>query len=228
MTMASGIRRGTLMAALALAAASARPNDEEIRFSATRPTQDPTLIRAHEALTAGDFVAAEVGYAKTLARDERNADALHGVAVLAVRRGDHARAESHYRRALAADPTDAIAHAGLHGLGCVADTVQEESRFKTLIAGQPEQHVLRFALGNIYAAQGRWHDARSQYLLAHVADPDQPDYLFNLAVSLEHVQEPRLALERYRAALAAAARRPASFDPAQATAALRALQQAAR
>lgn len=226
MTAAGGIGRGIVMAALALAAASAHPDDDGIRFAATRPTPDPTLMRAHEALMAGDFAVAEAAYAKALARDERNADALHGVAALAVRRGDHARAEAHYRRALAADPTDAVAHAGLHGLGRVADSAHEESRFKTLIAGQPEQHVLRFALGNLYAAQGRWHDARSQYLLAHAADPEQPDYLFNLAVSHEHVQEPRLARERYRAALAAAARRPASFEPALATAALRALQQA--
>lgn len=220
------ISRRIVMAALALAAASARPDDGGIRFTAARPTQDSTLMRAHAALMTGDFAAAETIYAKALARDERNADALHGIAALAFRRGDHGRAEAHYRRALAADPTDAVAHAGLHGLGRVADTAQEESRFKTLIAGQPEQHVLRFALGNLYAAQNRWHDARSQYLLAHAADPEQPDYLFNLAVSLEHAQEPHLAHERYQAALAAATRRPASFEPAQATAALRALQAA--
>lgn len=226
MTAACAIGRGIVMTVLALAAASAHPDDGGIRFSATRPTPDPTLMRAHEALMAGDFAVAEAAYAKALVRDGRNADALHGVAAISVRRGDHARAEAHYRRALAADPTDAIAHAGLHGLGLVADSTHEESHFKTLIAGQPEQHILRFALGNLYAAQGRWHDARRQYLLAHTADPGQPDYLFNLAVSHEHVQEPGLARERYQAALAAAARRPASFEPAQATAALGALQQA--
>lgn len=224
MTASRRIGRGIVMTTLMLAAASAHPDDVTIRFAATRPVHDSTLMRAHEALMAGDFALAEAAYAKTLARDERNADALHGVAALSVLRGDHARAEAHYRRALEADPTDAIAHAGLHGLGRVADSTQEESRLKTLIAGQPEQHVLRFALGNLYAAQGRWHDARSQYLLAHAADPAQPDYLFNLAVSLEHLREPRLARERYQAALAAAARRPASFEPAHAAAALRALQ----
>lgn len=225
MTAARQVGWLIVMAASLLAAATAR-SDDEVRFAATRPQEDPTLLRAYGALTSGDFAAAEAAYARVLARDERNADALHGIAALAIRRGEHARAEAHYRRALEADPADAIAHAGLHGLGRSANPARDESRFKTLIAGQPEQHVLRFALGNLYAEQERWHDARSQYLLALGADPDQPDYLFNLAVSLEHLHEPVRARERYAAALAAAARRPASFDHDQAAAALRALRSA--
>lgn len=209
------------LAAMALAALPAMGDD--IRLVATRPATNPMLLRAYAALAAGSVAVAEAAYAKVLAGDARNADALHGLAVLAVQRGEHGRAETYYRRALESDPTDAVAHAGLHGLGRTGDTAQEESRFKTLIAAQPEQPLLRFALGNLYAAQGRWHEAKSQYLLAHGADPGQPDYLFNLAVSLEHLREPQLARERYAAALAAAARRPALFDPTQASAALGAL-----
>lgn len=208
--------------AMALAALPAIGGGE-IRLLATRPASNPALLQAHAALMAGSLAVAEAAYAKVLASDARNADALRGLAALAVQRGEHGRAETLYRLALDADPADAVARAGLHGLGRVGDSTQEESRFKTLIAAQPEEHVLRFALGNLYAAQGRWHDAKSQYLLAHGADPAQPDYLFNLAVSLEHLGEPQRARERYAAALAAAARRPAIFDPALASAALRAL-----
>lgn len=222
MTKQRGIALRIALTAMALAA-SPTASSGEIRLAATHPATNPTLLQAHAALMAGSLALAEAAYSKVLAHDERNADALHGIAALAILRGEPIRAETSYRLALDTDPTDAVAHAGLHGLGRSADSVQEESRFKTLIAAQPDQHVLRFALGNLYAAQGRWHEAKSQYLLAHGADPEQPDYLFNLAVSLDHLHEPQLARARYAAALAAAARRPAIFDPAQATAALRAL-----
>lgn len=225
MTMRRQLRAG--MAALAVTAAvaaqAAAAGDIALRIAAKRPAADPVLLGAYDALMAGDLTVAEAGYAAILARDAHNAAALHGLAALGIRRADHARAEAYYRRALDADPADAIAFAGLHGLGRNADTMPAESRLKTLIAGQPEQHVLRFALGNVYAAQGRWHDAQQQYFLAHTGDPGQPDYLFNLAVSLDHLHQLPLAREHYRLALAAATKRPASFDPAQAAASLRTL-----
>lgn len=208
------------MIVTAALAGPARPAEDVLRLRATRPVADTVLLRAHEALMASDLTTAQAGYAATLRRDGRNAHALHGLAAIAASRGNDTDAEAYYRRALEADPADAVAHAGLHGLGRVGNAIADESRLKTLSAQQPGQHVLRFALGNLYAAQGRWHDARAQYQVAHAADPEQPDYLFNLAVSLEHLGEPRLARERYEAALAAAAKRPAAFDPAQTAASL--------
>jgi len=209
-----------VLAVSATVAAPARSTEDVLRLRAARPATDSALQSAYAALMAGDLTAAETGYVATLARDARNAHALHGLAAIAASRGDDARAEAWYRRALEADPADAVAHAGLHGIGRLGNAVADESRLKTLAAQQPSQHVLRFALGNLHAANERWHEARVQYQLAHAADPGQPDYLFNLAVSLEQLGELRLARERYEAALAAAARRPAGFDPTQTAASL--------
>lgn len=224
--MSMRLRLHAGMAALMIAAAVAAPasaGDIALRVAATRPAADQVLLGAYDALMAGDLAVAEAGYAAVLARDAHHAAALHGLAAIAVRRTDHARAEAYYRRALDADPADAIAFAGLQGLGRNIDAVLAESRLKTLIAGQPEQPVLRFTLGNVYAAQGRWHDAQQQYFLAHAGDPGQPDYLFNLAVSFDQLHQLQLAREHYRLALTAATRRPAAFDPAQAAASLRTL-----
>jgi hypothetical protein len=48
------------------------------------------------------------------------------------------------------------------------------------------------------------------------SDPDNPDYAYNLAVSLDHLRQPVPALDYYRRALSAAQKRNASFDAAAA------------
>jgi hypothetical protein len=56
------------------------------------------------------------------------------------------------------------------------------------------------------------------------ADPDNPDYLFNLAVSLDQIRQPKLAAQHYRLALEAAQLRPAAFDRERVRARLEQLQ----
>ena len=73
--------------------------------------------------------------------------------------------------------------------------------------------MLQFTLGNQYAQQGRWAEAQQAYFRAFTADPDNPDFAYNLAVSLDHLRQPKLALEYYRRALALAEKRGASFNP---------------
>ena len=156
--------------------------------------------------------------------EPKNPDALHGMAAVALRQRQYDRAEEFYLRAIEADPKDAIAQAGLFGLRGQGDPVNAESRLKTLIAAQPDQHFLHFALGNIYAAAGRWNEAQTAFFKAYTGDPEHPDYLFNLAISLDHLRQSKLAAQYYNQALAAAGNRPASFDKAQAATRLRELQ----
>lgn len=228
MSTARRSRISTLAAAVAASVATAAgPAADEagagIRLVASRSVVDPVLTTAYEALMTGDMAAAEAGYQAVLRRDARNGHALHGMAATALARDDLALAEAWFRRALDVDPGDAAAYAGLLGVGRQADPALDETRLKTLLAAQPGQHALRFALGNVYARQQRWHDAQQQFFLAHAGDPDQADYLFNLAVSLEHLRKPQLAREYYRRALAAGATRPARFDRGMAAAAERRL-----
>ena len=87
-----------------------------------------------------------------------------------------------------------------------------ESRLKTLLSAQPESAQLNFALGNVYAKQARWNEAQQVYFNAVAGDTSNPDYLFNLAVSLDQLRQPKLAAQHYRMALEAAENRPAAFD----------------
>jgi len=185
---------------------------------------DAALKSGYAALQSGDLITARTEYERALRADPRNRDALLGMAAVDVRTGNYDDAATQYARALELDPRDPDAAAGLIGLRGSADPVQAESRLKTLIAGQPDSAVLHFALGNVFATQSRWADAQLAYFRAVVAEPENPDYEFNLAVSLDHLRKEKLALDHYQRALALAASRSAGFNKSQAEARIHDLQ----
>lgn len=195
-----------------------------IRITTSRLKVNPALVQAFDELNAGDLAAARADYAQVLKSEPKSPDALHGMAAVALRQGQLEAAEEFYLRAIEADPKDAIAQAGLFGLRRQGDPVNSESRLKNLIAAQPDQPFLHFALGNVYAAAGRWNEAQQAFFKAYTGDPEHPDYLFNLAISLDHLRQSKLAAQYYNQALAATGNRPASFDKAQAATRLRELQ----
>jgi Flp pilus assembly protein TadD len=179
----------------------------------------PKVESAYSAYLAGNISGARVDYEQALRDDPGNRDALLGLAAVDVRSGRLEAAEATYLRLLRADPRDAHAQAGLIALrGGRMDPLVAESRLKTLLATDPGAHVLNFSLGNQLAQQGRWAEAQQQYFKAFAADPENADFAYNLAVSLDHLRQPKLALEYYQRALALVAKRGASFDTAAARA----------
>lgn len=194
-----------------------------IRVSRGVQQVDPDLSAGYRRFQAGDLSGARKSYEQALRNDPRNVDALNGLAAISAHEGRSAEAQQYYLRALEADPQDATAQSALTLLGESGDPVQTESRLKLLLARQPDAHAARFALGNLYASQRQWHEAQQAYFDAHAADPENPDYLFNLAVSLDQLNQPRLALEFYRKALVAASGRPAAYPRDQAESRVREL-----
>lgn len=206
---------------------AAPPREAPIRLIPSKHDLDSTLAalsRGFSALSAGNFAAARANYEQVLKDDPRNGDALRGMATLALREGRPDEAQTHYQRAVESDPQDALALAGLAGLKGREDLLAVESHLKNLLAGQPDQPALHFALGNLHARQNRWGEARQSYARAASHDPDHPDYLFNLAISLDHLRQSKLAAQHYRQALAAAVGRLAGFDRDRAEIRLRELQ----
>jgi tetratricopeptide (TPR) repeat protein len=206
------------------AAEAAQEPASPIRITTGKLKLNPTIDRAYQALMAGDLATAQRDYEQVLKAEPKNIDALQGLAAISIQQGRPDAAERFYVRILEADPRDASAQAGLIGLRGQGDQAQSESRLKSLLAAQPDSPSLNFALGNHYARLGRWNDAQQAYFRAYNGDSDNPDYLFNLAISLEQLRQPRLALQYYQGALATAAHRPAAFDKDQAAGRIRELQ----
>ncbi len=201
-----------------------RPARSTVSVQRATPSVDPAVARAYDAYNAGDLATAKTGYEQALQRDPRNRDALLGLAAIDQRTGNPDMADIRYQRLLELDPRDSQALAGQLSLRSQNDPLQTESRIKSLLANQPDAPHLRFALGNQYAQQGRWNEAQPEYFRAWTAEPENPDYAFNLAVSLDHMRQPKLALEYYQKALLLAQKRPAAFNAAQAAARVQQLQ----
>lgn len=184
-----------------------------IRISrGSRPDRVSAALQdAYAAFRAERWAEAELGYRDVLAREAGNRDALLGLAALAVRAGRPDVARQHYRELLRRDPKDAAAYAGLVELDAVRGA-GSESELKLRLAEQPRSAALHFALANLYASQQRWPLAQQAYFEAQRLAPDDPDYAFNLAVSLEHLGQPQPAQEYYRRALRLGEARAAQFD----------------
>jgi tetratricopeptide (TPR) repeat protein len=186
-----------------------------VRLSSSQPTINPILSRAYESLQAQELNDALRDYERVLRADPHSVDALLGLASIAAQQGKPGDAAEFYARALEADPKDPNALAGLINLRGQSDPGLSESRLKTLLASQPDAPALSFALGNQQARQGRWGDAQQAYFHACTGDPNNAEYLYNLAVSLDHLRHGKLAAQYYKSALNAAEGRGSAFDRSQ-------------
>ncbi len=183
------------------------------------PVVNSYVQSGYAAYEAGDLGKARADYEQALRDEPANRDALLGLAALDVRAGRYEAAEALYLRLLQADPRDAQAQGALLSLRAGrTDALATESRVKSLLAAEPEAPGLNFTLGNQLAQQNRWGEAHEQYLKAYTAQPDNADYAYNVAVSLDHLHRAREALGYYQRAVDLARTRGASFDPAAAQA----------
>jgi tetratricopeptide (TPR) repeat protein len=191
----------------------AAQDNGEIRVArAVQPSRlSPALEGAYQAFNSGDLASAQQQYETALRQDPNNRDTLLGLATVATRQNQNDKAASYYLRLLELDPSDAAATAGLVGLR-QGDAGQGESRLKAALAANPEAAPVLFALGNLYAQQGRWQDAQQAYFRAFSAAPDNPDYAYNLAIGLDRLNQGKLALTYYQRALALAQDKAAAFD----------------
>jgi uncharacterized protein HemY len=199
----------SLISCLALAE-PAKP----LRLALTPPPTNSDLTQGFQHLQNREFVAASLAYQKALRGEPDNTDALLALAALAEHHGRNAEAQHYRQRAWRADPLDANVQAAIFGRQPLA-AVDAESRLKIALDQHPDSAALYFALGNLYARQKRWPEAQQAYFSAVSADIDNPDYLFNLAVSLDQLNQPRLAAQHYQRALSAGQQRPAAFTTAQ-------------
>ncbi len=161
---------------------------------------NPVLQSAYQFFQSGDTTAAKQQYDKVLQQDANNRDALLGLAAIALGQKQASEAATYYVRLLELDPGDPDAIGGLTSLQ-QGNSEQIESRLKKILAQNPNASAVLFVLGNVYARQARWSDAQQTYFRAFGSAPDNADYAFNLAVSLDRLNQSKLALDYYQRAL---------------------------
>lgn len=184
---------------------------------------NPDLANAWQSLQEGRLETARALYQRMLRQDSRSIDALLGMAAVMARSGTPGEAGKLYLRVLDIEPRNVFAQAGLVNLLGEADPAGGEARLKQLLAEQPAA-FLHFALGNLYARRERWKEAQQAYFDAHRMEAGNPDYAFNLAVSLEQIGQPRQALTYYQRAQTLLRQHGAGFDPATVEARIAQLQ----
>lgn len=184
--------------------------------------QTAVLNQAYAAYQRGALTEAQRLYTQAAARG-RNVDALLGLAAIASVQNREGDAQRLYRDVLDLDPRNPAAQAALLDMLGNTDQPATESRLKTLIDRDPKPQLYQ-TLGNLYAEQGRWSDAQTAYFEAYRGAPDNADYAFNLAVSLEQLRQFKAALPYYEKALASGGAH--RFDRAQALARVQQLKAA--
>jgi tetratricopeptide (TPR) repeat protein len=194
-----------------------------IARSGAKSQTDPLLNDAYAAYVTGDYVAAERGYAAVLERQPERRDALLGMAALKLRDGNVAAAHRMYRDVLKRDPGNATAQAALFSLERGGADNVTEAKLKLLLDEGVDSGYIYFSLGNLYAGKQRWPDAQQAYFEALRYHPTNPDYNYNLAVSLDRIGQRGTAAKYYEAAVDLTDSERAGFDPAQALARLQAI-----
>ena len=172
----------------------------EIQTTSQYREIDVWLREAYAAYRAGNDELAMQRYSQVLEVDPNNRNALLARAAIHVQNANVDAAIADYQTLLLANPKDSIAMSSLLGVASLSPQ-ETETRLKLMLQEEPDSPYLNFALANAFGAQGRWQEAQSHYFEALKNNPDDPNYAYNLAVSLEHISQPRTAITYYQRAL---------------------------
>lgn len=181
---------------------TSKPSSSNLQISSSKRLEEKSiwLREAYDAYRSGNNVLALSKYNQVLKIDPANPNALHARAAISLQNGETSAAIRDYQALLLANPKDSQALSSLLSLSNYS--LQEtESQLKLMIRGEPDSAHLNFALANVYGAQNRWSEAQSHYFTALQNNPGDPNYAYNLAISLEHIAQPNVAISYYQRAL---------------------------
>ena len=175
------------------------------------------LQEGFDAYQQGRYAVSRAAYQRALKQDNKNRDALLGLAANSMRlaQDDAAQlhlAQQHYLDVLGLNPLDAAALAGLSALDEQFSQGNSIAFLKDSIQQSPGQAALHYSLASKYARQRNWSQAQAAYFSAYDLAPSNADYAFNLAVSLDHLGQFGAALAYYKKSLALAASSPSAID----------------
>lgn len=177
------------------------------------PPRQTSLNTIYGQMARGDWTGAEQALRGILTQHPEHVDAMLALAGLYRLQSDREQSvlwQNRARTHAPEHPETLASQASDHANGLPA--TQAETHLRTHIAHRPGATPLYFALGNQLAEQGRWHEAHQAYEQALRGDLDNPDYRYNLAVSLDRLHQRHLAGHHYRLAEQYRQSRPAFFS----------------
>jgi len=199
----SQIRPTTKTPVVTKARPAQQPSSQPISIVRTTK-KDPihVLLRdAYNAFHNEDYRKSESLYQKVKKREPNNRDALLGLAAIGIKEKRFEYARQKYQFILKLNPRDSLATAGMSSIESRVDPQLNESQLKFMLKQQPDSAHLYFALGSQYSSQNKWAEAQSSFFSAWSAENKNADYAYNLAVSLDHLDKKKQALDFYRLSL---------------------------
>ncbi len=186
-----------------------------------------SLRRARQAMASGDLAGAATNYGAVLKASATDISALLGMASLSAIKGQLDQAQLYYEGVLAQSPQNINARAGLLSLAD-SSSLDVGSALQQLLRENPEKAFLHASLGDYYLKRSEWPAAQGSYFDAFSRDPKNANYAYNLAISLDQMAKPKLALQFYQQALSLEKATLSNFDSSvlvERIAALKAAQQ---
>ena len=180
----------------------------QVSKSQSSPAVNPVLMNAYNAYLAGNDQEAQSLYKRVLQRDTRNVDALLGLGAIAEREGRIDDALGWYQKVLEIDPKNATALSA-YAASVVQDDQTSVLKLKNMVAEHPNDANAHANLGAYFAGQSQWVEAQQSYFEAYRLNATAEN-AFNLAVSLDQMGKPALALPYYQQALAQVTASPSS------------------
>ena len=200
---------------------AAKPQNPQQATARRPPT---TMDSAYAAYQAGNTQEATRLYREVLRLDPTQRDAWLGLAVIAHNSNQREAAMDSYKRVLRLEPQNATALAGLTSINNNADDPRQESRLRELLARSPQDADLNHSLALVLSGERRWSEAQQLFFKAHTLAPQEPQFAYNLAVTLDQLRKSALAAQYYETALNLAQGKAPSFDEARARTRLAALR----
>lgn len=182
----------------------AEPAIARNKSDAVRDSAYASVLAAYEAYHRGEFHTAEKQYGAALDIEPNHRAGLAGLAAVYLQTGRTGLAATTYERLLAIDPQNTAAAAAILAIRSADVAWEIESELKLLLQRFPDSHHLHNALGSVFVDQHKWPEAKHEFLTAHKLAPDNADYSYNTAVSLDRMGQQSAAQVYYALALEAA------------------------
>jgi Tfp pilus assembly protein PilF len=185
---------------------------DQLRFEKTPTEANAPIMLAWEAYQQRNWRLAEQLYRKILANEPRHRDALLGLAAVHIQQQQNDKASAIYQYLRQLNPQDHEAEQALLALYPERISAENAAAWQQSQPQGDSRAVNPMLLGQYYASRSNWQQAQEQFFQAWSAQPDNADIAFNLAVSLDHLQQSKLAAEFYQQALTLGTRYGAAFD----------------